>query len=174
MLLTSDFFELHQSLMAAMEMSDLPQLEGDIIPPDYSKPVLEPVSRWSSTGIVERPALTIIPNTEEDIIKAIEYAKKHALQLLPVGGGHGSLATITSKTLYLDLKRFNTVELDSDNQTVTVGGGSVTSELIKACTERGFYTTWPNSNAVGVVGCILGGGNANHRLILIAHRELCF
>jgi FAD/FMN-containing dehydrogenase len=142
-------------------MSDFPQLEGDIIVPDFSKPVLESVSRWSSTGIVERPALTIIPNTEDDIIKAIDYAKKHDLQLLPVGGGHGFLAPITSKTLYLDLKRFNRVEVDSDNQTVAVGGGAVTSELIKACIECGFYTTWPNSNAVGVVGCILGGGNVS-------------
>jgi FAD/FMN-containing dehydrogenase len=144
-----------------MNINDLPQLEGDIIAQDFSKPVLESVSRWSSTGIIERPALTIIPNTEEDIIKTIEYAKEHALQLLPVGGGHGFLAPITSKTLYLDLKRFNKVEVDSDNQTVAVGGGAVTSDLIKTCTERGFYTTWPNSNAVGVVGCILGGGNVS-------------
>lgn len=148
-------------LIVSMNMNDLPQLEGDVIAPDYSKPVLESVSRWSSTGILERPALTIIPNTEEDIIKAIEYAKEHALQLLPVGGGHGFLAPITSKTLYLDLKRFNNVEVDSDNQTVTVGGGAVTSELIKECIERGFYATWPNSNAVGVVGCMLGGGNVS-------------
>jgi FAD/FMN-containing dehydrogenase len=144
-----------------MNMSDLPQLEGDIIAPNYSKPVLESVSRWSSTGIVERPALTMIPYTEEDIIKAIEYATKHDLQLLPVGGGHGFLAPITSKTLYLDLKKFNMVEVDSDNHKVNVGGGAVTAELIKACTECGFYTTWPNSNAVGVVGCILGGGNVS-------------
>jgi len=148
-------------LTLAMNMDDVPQLEGDIIAPDYSKSVLESVSRWSSTGIVERPALTIIPNNEEDIVKAIEYTRKHALKLLPVGGGHGFFAKITSKTLYLDLKRFNHVEVDTENQTVTVGGGSVTSELIKACTERGFYTTWPNSNAVGVVGCILGGGTVS-------------
>jgi FAD/FMN-containing dehydrogenase len=160
--------------MAVKDMSDLPQLGGDIIVPDYSKPVHESVSRWSFTGIIDRPALTIIPNTEEDILEAIDYAKTHTLQVLPVGGGHGSLAPITSKTLYLDLKKFNKVEVDSDNQTVTVGGGAVTSQLIKACTEHRFYTTWPNSNAVGVVGCILGGGNVSRRLLLIVQRELYF
>lgn len=92
---------------------------------------------------------------------AIDYSRKNALQLLPAGGGHGSFVPVTSKTLYLDLKRFDKVEVDNNAQTVTVGGGAVTGQLVKACTDQGFYTTWVNSNAVGVVGSILGGGNVS-------------
>ncbi|KAJ5826019.1 hypothetical protein N7474_003157 [Penicillium riverlandense] len=140
-------------------MSDLPQLQGDVIVSKTSTPLYRSVSRWSDTGILERPALIIVPESEDDILAAIDYSTKNALQLLPAGGGHGSFVPITSKTLYLDLKRFDKVEVDGNAQTVTVGGGAVTSQLVKACTDQGFYTTWVNSNAVGVVGSILGGGN---------------
>lgn len=142
-------------------MSDLPQLQGDVILSDPSTPLYRSVSRWSDSGILERPALTIVPESEEDILVAIDYCRKNALQLLPAGGGHGSFVPVTSKTLYLDLKKFDKVEVDSNAQTVTVGGGAVTSQLVKACTDQGFYTTWVNSNAVGVVGSILGGGNVS-------------
>lgn len=139
-------------------MSDFSQLKGEVIVPDRNAPPSQSVSRWSDKGINEHPALVVIPESEDDIISAIDYARKNELTLLPAGGGHGSFAPINSKTLYLDLKRFDQISVNITAHSVTVGGGSSTGKLIKACTGEGFYTTWANSNAVGVVGSVLGGG----------------
>jgi FAD/FMN-containing dehydrogenase len=49
--------------------------------------------------------------------------------------------------------------LEETESTVTIGGGVLTGDLLSALTARGFYTTVPNSNAVGVVGAVLGSGN---------------
>jgi FAD/FMN-containing dehydrogenase len=103
----------------------------------------------------------ITPETEDDIRAVLEYASKNGLQVFPAGGGHGSFVPITSKTLYLDLKKFNKVHVDKQAATVTLGGGAITKQLIQECTDHGFYTTWVNSQAVGVVGSILGGGNVS-------------
>ncbi|KAJ5100620.1 hypothetical protein N7456_006672 [Penicillium angulare] len=135
------------------------QIKGEVIVPDLSAPPSHSVSRWSDKGITEHPALVVIPESEDDIKAAIYYASSTGLQVLPAGGGHGSFVPIGSKTLYLDLKQFNQVSVDSTAHTVTVAGGALTGQVIKALTDEGFYTTWTNSNGVGFIGGILGGGN---------------
>ena len=137
------------------------QIKGEVIVPDRTAPLAQSVSRWSDKGIIEHPALVVVPETEEDIKSAITYAKESGLQVLPAGGGHGSFVPIDSKTLYLDLKRLNQVSVNCTLHTVTAAGGALTGQVIKAVTDEGFYTTWTNSNAVGFVGGILGGGNVS-------------
>ncbi|CAG8947964.1 unnamed protein product [Penicillium salamii] len=140
-------------------MSDLASSTSEGMALDTTASLSHSISRWSENGIHEQPATVIIPEKEEDILAAVDYARENALQVLPAGGGHASFVDIGSKTLYLDLKLFNQIEVNEAAQTATVGGGAVTGDLIKALTDKGFYTTWTNSNAVGVVGSILGGGN---------------
>ncbi|KAH8879684.1 FAD-binding domain-containing protein [Thozetella sp. PMI_491] len=134
-------------------------LSCEVVTPDpSSQSPRDVISRWSDNN-VELPALIVKPHSEDDIIDAIRLAKEKGLTLLPASGGHGSFVPVTPKTLYLDLKAFNSVVVDKEAATVRVGGGATTGEVIKAVTDQGFYTLWPNSNSVGYVGCILGGGN---------------
>ncbi|KAJ5367222.1 hypothetical protein N7541_001163 [Penicillium brevicompactum] len=140
-------------------MSDLASLTNEAAIVNSTASPSHSISRWSDKGINGHPALVTVPESEHDILAAISYARENALQVLPAGGGHGSFVEIGSKTLYLDLKRFNQIKVNEAAQTVRVGGGVVTGELIKTLTDKGFYTTWTNSDAVGVVGSILGGGN---------------
>ncbi|KAI1053747.1 hypothetical protein LB507_007414 [Fusarium sp. FIESC RH6] len=136
-------------------ISGLEALECEFSVLDDSTPKL---SRWSDTQI-GRPALIITPNSESDIQTAIRIAKDNGLTILAAGGAHGTFVTVDSSTLYLDMKNFRTIELNKDNETVRVGGGVTTGEVIKVLAEEGYYTPVPNSDAVGFVGCILGGGN---------------
>ncbi|PGH07456.1 hypothetical protein GX51_01757 [Blastomyces parvus] len=131
----------------------------EVVVPEPSQPPSEVVSRWSDYN-VELPAMVMTPNSEEDIFDAIKLAKERKLTLIPANGGHGSFVPITSNTLYLDMRKFNNVVLDTSAGTVRVGGGATTGQVIKTVTGEGYYTLWPNSNAVGYVGCVLGGGNS--------------
>ncbi|KAJ4122711.1 hypothetical protein NW768_010151 [Fusarium equiseti] len=136
-------------------LSGLEALQCDFSIPNDGTPAL---SRWSDTQI-GNPALIITPNTDSDIQTAIKIANNNGLTILAAGGGHGTFVTVDESTLYLDMKNFKTIGLNKDNETVRIGGGVTTGEVIKALAEEGYYTPVPNSDAVGFVGCILGGGN---------------
>lgn len=115
-------------------------------------------SRWSDTNI-EQPALILVPKTEPDVQAALRFAKANNLSVVVSGGGHGTFVSVNPKTLYLDMGEFKTIELNKEKGTVRIGAGVVTGELSKTLAKEGYYTPLPNSNAVGAVGCIIGGGN---------------
>lgn len=141
-------------------------LKCEVVVPDPETPVRSVLDRWSDVGL-NRPALVVVPDTEQDIIDAIHYAKNAGLQLIPGGGAHGPFVPISEKTLYLDLKRFDKVVLDisQEQATVSFGGGALTRQIIETCTSQGFYTTWTNSYGVGMVGSVLGGGSVSSRIV---------
>lgn len=128
--------------------------------PEPSAALDDVISRWSETR-VEKPAIVVVPDSEHDIIEAVRYAQENDLCILPAAGGHGSYVSVTPATLYLDLKHFDSITLNEEEQTVTVGGGVITKQLVDACSDKGYYTCWPNSNAVGVVGFAMGMGNVS-------------
>ena len=132
-------------------------LECEYVIPDLSEPVQNAVSRWSDYHL-KHPALVVVPTSEKDIQAALQVAKDNNLQVVPSGGGHGALVRIDDKTLLLDMKKFDQVQLYKSNCIVKVGGGVTVGPLLRALAADGYYTAVPNSNAVGVVGCILGGG----------------
>ncbi|KAL1879356.1 hypothetical protein VTK73DRAFT_7087 [Phialemonium thermophilum] len=137
---------------------DTSTFKCEVVVPDGSAQLHDVISRWSDGG-VDVPALVVRPQTESDIVDAITYAKQHGLRLIPANGGHATFVPIDSKTLYLDMNNFNEVALDSSAQVVRIGGGASVRHVVSTLTPKGFYTVWPNSNAVGYVGALLGGGS---------------
>ncbi len=139
----------------------LPQipLKCEVLAPDHSGASQHTLPRWSNT-YVETPAIIIRPDAEDDIVVAVKYAKENNLTLVTANGGRAPFVPITSKTLYLDMERFNQVTLDKSSGTVRIGGGASTEDVINSLTAKEYYTLWPNSNAVGYVGCLLGGGSS--------------
>ncbi|KAK5990603.1 hypothetical protein PT974_08872 [Cladobotryum mycophilum] len=115
--------------------------------PNPSAPVQATLSRWSDTHLTH-PAIHIVPNTEQDIQSAILFSKENDLHIVPACGGHGTFTPVGPRTAYLDLRNFGSIALDK-------GSGT-----------EGHYTSVPNSNAVGVVGAILGGGNSSQNGVL--------
>lgn len=146
-----------------MGTNSLP-FECDAIIPSPQTPLHEILDRWSATP-QHLPALVVVPNSEQDVIDAIKYAKEAGLVIAVGGGGHGFVA-LSAKTLYLDMKDINEVVLDEKAGQVRVGGGALTGRVIETCTNAGFYTTWTNSNGVGMVGSVLGGGSVGASQLL--------
>lgn len=119
------------------------------------------ISRWSDLHI-SNPALVSAPSCEHDIISAIRTAKEKNLSIVVGGGGHGTFMPVDSSTLYIDMKAFQSIDLDKEAGVVRVGGGVATREVLKRLTDNGVYTPVCDSNAVGTVGSLLGGGNSPH------------
>ncbi|KAL6228830.1 hypothetical protein BDW75DRAFT_246284 [Aspergillus navahoensis] len=120
-----------------------------------SVPAQDAPTRWSQLG-ASRPAMVVVPSSEEEIIAALRLAPTKHLQVIPVGGGHSAFVPINTKTMLLDMRKFNHVSVGTGS--VTIGGGSIARDVIRACAAKQCYTLTPNSNAVGMIGFLLGGG----------------
>lgn len=117
------------------------------------------LNRWSDS-YVSLPAAVAVPHTDTDVVALVAYAKKRGLTIVVAGGKHLASVLITSKTLYMDMKNFDGALIDETVRTVTVGGAITTGAVIEALTPAGYYTSVPNTNAVGFVGAFLGGGSS--------------
>ncbi|KAL6832500.1 FAD-binding domain-containing protein [Trichoderma camerunense] len=129
--------------------------------PDPTASAPELLARWSDSFIEGPPAIIISPNTEQDVVSAIKFARLNNLTIVPTGGRHGSALPIHSRTLYLDLKNLQSIIIDKQKEQVHFGGGVLTGDLLKQLSDQGYFTAVVNSNAVGVVGSLLGGGNTS-------------
>ncbi|UKZ85825.1 uncharacterized protein TrAFT101_001670 [Trichoderma asperellum] len=129
--------------------------------PDPKASATKVVSRWSDTHVESPPAIIITPNSEEDVVSALKFAKLNKLTVIPAGGRHNPAIPINSKSLYLDLINLKSIQLDKQYSQVQIGGGALTGDVIRYLAQEGYFTTMANSNAVGVVGCLLGGGNSS-------------
>lgn len=127
--------------------------------PSPAAPIREAISRWGY-GALGYPALIVHPEKEDDVVSAVNFAKQNKLQVLPAGGTHGSFVSVTPQSLYLEMESLDSIKIDKNGKTVTFGGGVKTGKLLKALAAEGFYTPLPDSNAVGVVGALLGGGTS--------------
>ncbi|KAH9908974.1 FAD-binding domain-containing protein [Xylariomycetidae sp. FL2044] len=114
--------------------------------------------RWLNLGPSTLPAAAIVPSTEDDIVAVVRFAAANGLRVLPQCGACGGVVVTSRRTLYLDMEKFRSVQVDAGARTVTFGGGALTADVQPAVTSKGFYSGWANSGFVGMVGNILGGG----------------
>src|SRR6478735_5691015 len=138
------------------QIKGIESLQCEYVVPDNDTPQLP---RWSDTHI-QRPALIVTPKTEQDVKDAIRVANENKLIIVAAGGGHGTFVSVDPASLYLDMKLFKKIALNKDEGTVKVGGGVIVGEVLKTLADEGYYTPIPNSDAVGFVGSMLGGGNS--------------
>jgi hypothetical protein len=96
--------------------------------------------RWMSLGPSTLPAATVVPSTEGDIVAAVGFAAENDLKVIPKCGGLGGLVLVNNKTLYLDMKNFTDIKVDSEHRSVTVGGGALVKQVLKTVLASGFYT----------------------------------
>jgi FAD/FMN-containing dehydrogenase len=100
------------------------------------------ISRWSNTGLSPNGcAMIVVPSTEEDIASVVKFAAGNDLKVMATAGKHGSFLPIDERSIYLDLKRFDTLELDESLGCVKIGGGVVAGRMCSELAEQGWYTS---------------------------------
>ena len=120
------------------------------------------LDRWSETGL-SLPYATVTPTRILDIAEIISFAASNGLKVVPAVGTHASFIPINEKTVYVSLSSpvFKNIELNEEKGQVEIGGGVLTGELVKSLADKGWYTSTVNSDAVGVVGALLGGSSGS-------------
>jgi hypothetical protein len=119
------------------------------------------VSRTAfNLAVDQRPELIAFPESVDDVVAAVGFARDNGLRIAPQRTGHAA-APIDSLAgaLLLRTDRLGSgVELDAAARTARVAAGAVWGEVADLATPHGLAPLAGSSRTVGVVGYHLGGG----------------
>lgn len=110
-------------------------------------------------AIDQRPQLVAYPETVNDVIEVVAFARRRGLRVAPQGTGHGAapLGAIRDAVL-LKTSRLRELEIDPTRRCARVGAGLSWRRVQAAAAAHGLAGLAGSSPDVGVVGYTLGGG----------------
>ena len=112
---------------------------------------------WNSL-CPERPYVVFVPSTYNDIQDAFNLIRDSNEIFNVMSGGHNwDCEALTSGAL-INTSLLNKIDLDTDNQTITVGAGVVWDDIYHLLKDSGYVAIGPLCPTVGVSGFTLGGG----------------
>jgi FAD/FMN-containing dehydrogenase len=126
---------------------------------DTDDPRYEQARKLYNAMIDKRPALIARCAGQDDVTKAIAFARSHDLPIAVRGGGHnGAGLGSVDDGVVIDLSLLREVEVDPQARTVRVGGGCTWGEVDTATNRHGLATPSGVIASTGVGGLTLGGG----------------
>jgi hypothetical protein len=132
-------------------------LRGQVICPDdhgYD------AARAVFNGMIDRRPLAVVRSADaSDVVRCIEFARRHDLPLSVRGGGHSVAGhAVHDGAIMLDLSGMKVVRVDPETRTVRAEPGLTLSEFDRATQAVGLATTLGVVSVTGIAGLTLGGG----------------
>ncbi|MER5436325.1 FAD-binding oxidoreductase [Streptomyces sp. NPDC002588] len=94
-----------------------------------------------------------------DVVRCVDFAREHGIDLAVRGGGHNAAGLgVWDDALVIDLSAMRTVTVDAEARKVTAQGGCLWSDVDGATAEAGMATPSGFLASTGVGGLTLGGG----------------
>ncbi|GAA0669205.1 FAD-binding oxidoreductase [Streptomyces thermocarboxydovorans] len=110
--------------------------------------------------IDRRPAVIAQCAHQDDVVRAVRFARERDLPVAVRGGGHSVAGqALNDGGLVVDLRRMHRVAVDPAAEAVRVGGGATMSHLDRATEPYNLATTGGRASTTGVGGFVLGGGS---------------
>jgi hypothetical protein len=107
----------------------------------------------------QQPAAVALPESADDVVAVVRWARERGLRIAPQGTGHNALPLGSlAHTVLLKTERMRGVEIDSGVRRARVEAGVLWAEVTDAAAEHGLAALAGSSPDVGVVGYSLGGG----------------
>ena len=133
--------------------------EGQLIRPDDARydATRKLINHNASTD--KRPAIIARCAGQDDVARAIEFARQHELPLAVRSGGHSFTGWSTcDRGIVIDTRSMREIIVDPIEQTIRTGGGVLSGDVTTAAGEHGLAAVIGQCPTVGVVGLTLGGG----------------
>ncbi len=146
-----------QNVEAAELASLRNSLVGEVLTPNDIR--YNEVRRvWN--GMIDRhPGLIAQCASADDVQQVIRFARERGLLVSVRGGGHNIAGnSLHDGALLIDLSPMNSVQVDPEARTATVGPGATLGDLDGATQAHGLATPLGINSTTGVAGLTLGGG----------------
>jgi FAD/FMN-containing dehydrogenase len=128
-----------------------------IVPSDPSYESARKVFYWNA-ATERRPRIIVRCAAEEDARRAVEFARRHELEVAARAGGHSHLGWGCSNGIVIDLSGMKRIEIDPMRRTARAEGGVLSGEVARAAGRHGLAPVLGQCPGVGATGVILGGG----------------
>src|SRR5437763_7735186 len=117
-------------------------------------------ARAVHNGLVDRrPALIVRCWTTDDVVAALELARREGLEVSVRGGGHNVAGrAVTDGGLMIDLAEMKGIHVDPAAPTVRAQGGATWGEFNRETALHGLAVTGGQISTTGIAGLTLGGG----------------
>jgi FAD/FMN-containing dehydrogenases len=113
---------------------------------------------WNRAAI-QRPPLVAYPETVQDVVGLVGFARDHGLRVAPQGTGHGAAALgEIEDALLLKPTLMRDITIDPSRRRARVGAGVTWDEVQRAAAPYGLAGLAGSSPEIGVAGYTLGGG----------------
>jgi FAD/FMN-containing dehydrogenase len=134
-------------------------LQGRVIlPKDPEYDSVRRIFSWNPIT-AKRPAMIVRCNAASDVARAIDFARRHTLEIAVRGGGHDVLGkSVCENGMVIDLSPMKGITIDSTRRTARVEAGVTSDGLNKAAQKFGLAAALGCNPAVGISGLTLGGG----------------
>lgn len=133
------------------------KLVGSIVLP--SDTTYKETRKVYNAMIDKQPGVFAMCENTADVIASVNFGRDNDLLVAIRGGGHnGAGLGLCNDGLVIDLSGIKFVEVDTQNNTVKVGGGNIWNEVDKATHEFGLAIPSGMVSTTGVGGLTLGGG----------------
>src|SRR5436190_19106723 len=134
------------------------QLDGDYVTPEDAN-WDEARLAWN-LAVDQRPAAVAIPETVEDIVAVVRYARANGLRVAGQSTGHNAhpLADGLEHTVLVKTHRMRQVQIDPAAKSARAEGGAIWADVTGPAAEHGLAPLAGSSHDVGVAGYTLGGG----------------
>ena len=93
-----------------------------ILPTDPSYESARRVFYWNA-ATERRPCLIVQCGSEEDVLRVVEFARRHELEVAARAGGHSHLGWGCSNGVVIDLSGMKGIAIDPVRRTVRAEGG---------------------------------------------------
>jgi FAD/FMN-containing dehydrogenase len=133
------------------------QLRGSLTQPGDSD--YDEARALYNAMIDKQPALIARAADVHDVVAAVDFGRENGLELAIRGGGHsGAGLGSVDGGLMIDLAALNSVAVDPEANTATIGGGAKLGDVDAATNEHGLATPAGIISTTGAGGLMLGGG----------------
>jgi FAD/FMN-containing dehydrogenase len=107
----------------------------------------------------KHPALVARCACTEDVVAAVDCARRNGLLVAVRSGGHSVAGNSTCDDgIVIDLRGLNTIEVDPQAETARAGGGVTWGEFDAATQAHGLHTPGGRVTTTGIGGFTTGGG----------------
>ena len=119
----------------------------------------DPARAAWNLAVDQRPAAVAFPETPEEVVAVVDYARTRGLRVAPQGTGHNASAIRSlERTVLVKTSRMRQVVVDPSARTARIGAGALWEDVATAAHEYGLAALSGSSPDVGAVGYTLGGG----------------